>query len=947
MLSFLSGGGTLGSLIRDFDWAANPLGAPERWPASLKTLVGVMLGSRHAMFVAWGPERILLYNDGYAGILGAKHPSALGGRLLQVWREIESDLVPLVQQVDAGRSVQMDDICLFLQRNGYPEEAHFAFSYTPVCDADGAVKGLFCACMETTRQVRSVRALRDSEALAHQIFDSVTDHAIIVTDVEGRITRWNEGARRTFGWSEADMLGQPADRVLTPEDLHGGRLAFERQEAVDKGHSPDERWHLRSSGEHFWASGEMTPLRDDAGALVGFVKVLRDRTAQREAERALALSEARLREGAEAVPGFVWTANPEGRIEYSSRRWLEYSGSSLSTLRDSGWDGFVHPDDLSRANARWAESVATGAPYEVEYRLRRADGVYRWWLARAQPVRGEDGAVHRWIGVCSDIQEIVEARDTLSRSREDLEARVAERTRDRDRMWRLSTDVMLVARFDSRIEAVNPAWTTMLGWEEAELIGRSFLDLVHPEELGATRAEAGKLADGLTTLRFENRYRGKDGGYRWISWTAVPDENFIHAVGRDIQVEKEAAEALRATEAALRQAQKMEAVGQLTGGIAHDFNNLLTGVIGSLDLMQRRIAAGRTEEVGRYVSAAISSANRAAALTHRLLAFSRRQPLAPKSVDANALVTSMDDLLRRTIGESIRLRIVTAPGLWPTLCDPHQLESAVLNLSINARDAMPDGGRLTIETANARIGDALSERASDRPDRKDGEAQEGTEQGIPPGDYIAIHVSDTGAGMDADTVERAFEPFFTTKPIGQGTGLGLSMVYGFARQSEGHARIASTPGRGTTVSLYLPRCRDEAGEGEEAPAPAATARQTESGEVVLVVEDEAVVRDLVVEVLSGLGYRALEAADGPAGLRILESRARVDLLVTDVGLPGLNGRQLADAARRHRPGLKVLFMTGYAENATSNGGFLDPGMELITKPFEIEVLAARVRMMVE
>ncbi|TPG48407.1 hybrid sensor histidine kinase/response regulator [Roseomonas nepalensis] len=930
MLSFLSGGGSLGALLRAHDWGATPLGPPESWPPSLKTLVGVMLGSQHAMFVGWGRARTLLYNDGYAEILGAKHPAALGAGLMEVWAEIAADLAPLVQEVEAGRSVHMDDIMLVVQRNGYREEAHFAFSYTPIRGEGGVVEGFFCPVMETTRQVLSTRALRDSEALAHQIFDSVTDHAIIVTDVEGRITRWNEGARRTFGWTEDEMLGDTADRLLTPEDLRANRLDAERREVLEQGFSPDEGWHLRSTGEPFWASGEMTPLRDDAGTLVGFVKVLRDRTAQREAERALALSEQSLREAAEAVPGFVWTADAEGAINYSSRRWHEYSGTLPGEVLGRNWAIFVHPDDRATAGARWAESIATGTPYEVEYRLRRADGAYRWWLARAQPMLGEDGAARRWIGVCSDIQEIVEARETLARSREDLEARVAERTRDRDRMWRLSTDIMLVAAFDGRIEAVNPAWTTLLGWSEGELLGHDFLSLVHPDDIEGTREEACRLANGLTTLRFENRYRCKDGGYRWISWTAVPDESFIHAVGRDTQAEKEAAEALRSTEAALRQAQKMEAVGQLTGGLAHDFNNLLTGVIGSLELMQRRLAAGRPEDVGRYVAAATASANRAAALTHRLLAFSRRQPLAPKPVDANELVTSMEELLRRTIGESIRLRIVATEGLWRTLCDPHQLESAVLNLSINARDAMPDGGRLTIETGNARVEPGKDASALD----------------VPPGDYIRILVSDTGTGMDPGTVERAFEPFFTTKPIGQGTGLGLSMVYGFARQSNGHARIVSVAGRGTTVQIYLPRHREDGTEAEEAAPAAASARGTENGEVVLVVEDETVVRDLVVEVLAELGYRALQAADGPAALQILESRARIDLLVTDVGLPGLNGRQLADAARRHRPGLRVLFMTGYAENAAVDAGFLEPGMELITKPFAIEGLAARIRSMI-
>jgi nitrogen-specific signal transduction histidine kinase/CheY-like chemotaxis protein len=372
--------------------------------------------------------------------------------------------------------------------------------------------------------------------------------------------------------------------------------------------------------------------------------------------------------------------------------------------------------------------------------------------------------------------------------------------------------------------------------------------------------------------------------------------------------EKEQAAALRQAEEQLRQAQKMEAVGQLTGGIAHDFNNLLTGVIGSLEMMQRRISQGRPGEIERYATAAMTSANRAAALTHRLLAFARRQPLDPKPVNANKLVTGTEELLRRTIGEAIRLEIVTAGGLWQTLCDPHQLESAILNLAINARDAMPEGGTLTIETCNVHLDNAYVARQRD----------------VRPGQYVCICVSDTGVGMTPDVIAKAFEPFFTTKPIGQGTGLGLSMIYGFARQSEGYAKIYSEPGQGTTVKLYLPRYYGESEGGDEgSPALAATPR-AEHGEVVLVVEDETAVRDLVVDVLQDLGYRAIEAADGLSGLKLLQSDLHLDLLVTDVGLPGLNGRQLADAARARRPDLKVLFMTGYAENATIANGFLEP-----------------------
>jgi CheY-like chemotaxis protein len=373
----------------------------------------------------------------------------------------------------------------------------------------------------------------------------------------------------------------------------------------------------------------------------------------------------------------------------------------------------------------------------------------------------------------------------------------------------------------------------------------------------------------------------------------------------------------------------MEAVGQLTGGLAHDFNNLLAGIVGSLDLMQSRIRQGRTGELQRYIDAAMTSSQRAAALTHRLLAFSRRQPLDPKPIEANKLVAGMEDLLRRTLGPSVSLEMVLAGGLWRTLCDPVQLESAVLNLSINARDAMPEGGKLTIETCNAHLDDAYAAAQRD----------------VTPGQYVCICVTDTGSGMPPDVIARAFDPFFTTKPLGQGTGLGLSMVYGFTKQSEGHVRIYSEPGQGTTVKMYLPRYRgaaeDDAGETQLVEAPRAVA-----GEAVLVVDDEPVVRSLIVEVLEDLGYRALEAADGPTGLKILQSRVRIDLLITDVGLPGINGRQLADQARERRPELQVLFITGYAENATLAHGFLDPGMAMITKPFAVDTLAQKIRQMI-
>jgi signal transduction histidine kinase/CheY-like chemotaxis protein len=383
-------------------------------------------------------------------------------------------------------------------------------------------------------------------------------------------------------------------------------------------------------------------------------------------------------------------------------------------------------------------------------------------------------------------------------------------------------------------------------------------------------------------------------------------------------------------EASLRQSQKMEAVGQLTGGLAHDFNNLLTGISGSLELTRARLSQGKADSVDRYITTAQEAVKRAAALTHRLLAFSRRQALEPKPTNVNRLVTGMEELIRRTVGPSIHVEVVGAGGLWSTLVDSNQLENALLNLCLNARDAMPQGGRLTIETANRWL-DARGARDLD----------------IAPGQYISLCVTDTGTGMEADVAAHAFDPFFTTKPLGQGTGLGLSMIYGFARQSGGQIRIYSEVGKGTTMCLYLPRHHDDPSFNDAADFPEAS-ESLGDGEIVLVIDDEPSIRMLITDVLSDTGYSVLEASDGPAGLRVLQSAARIDLLITDVGLPGgMNGRQVADAARTLRPDLKVLFITGYAENALMGNGHLEKGMHVLAKPFEVERLAIKIRELVK
>ncbi|MBV9735251.1 MAG: PAS domain S-box protein [Acidisphaera sp.] len=471
------------------------------------------------------------------------------------------------------------------------------------------------------------------------------------------------------------------------------------------------------------------------------------------------------------------------------------------------------------------------------------------------------------------------------------------------------------------------------GYVAAEIVGQHFSRFYTEEDLAK-----GMPVRALETARSEGRYETegwrvrRDGTRFWASVVidAIHEEDGtligFAKITRDLTERREAQLQLEQSRQQLFQSQKMEAVGHLTGGLAHDFNNLLTGIAGSLELLKTRVAQGRIGELDRYITAAQGATTRAAALTARLLAFARRQTLDPRPTSANQLVSGVEELVQRTVGPDITVETVFAIGLWPTLCDPNQLENALLNLCINARDAMPSGGRLTIETANT----WLDERGA-------------VERDMPPGQYVAISVSDTGTGMSPEVIARAFDPFFTTKPIGQGTGLGLSMVYGFARQSGGQVRIYSEPGAGATVRIYLPRHHGEAGEAGAQPSLAQQLRAG-AGETVLVVDDEPTVRMLVSEVLEDLGYAAIEAADAAAGLRVLQSDARIDLVITDVGLPGgMNGRQMADAARVTRPKLKVLFITGYAENAAIGNGHLAAGMHVLTKPFAMDNLASRIK----
>jgi PAS domain S-box-containing protein len=691
------------------------------------------------------------------------------------------------------------------------------------------------------------------------------------------------------------LPGEAFFRGVHPDDALRLRIAVAGVEHGAEVFNRDYRL-VGGGGGVRWVSARGRADHDDHGRGTRFSGLLIDISEQKRVEERLRIAQ---------------TAGGVGTFEYLegfgtvtvSAQFCDLLGLHIAeALPVRTINGLVRTEDPPLIAAAGGQASA-----QEELRVLRADTGEERWIAR----RGEwrDDAEHagrRFIGVIYDITEAKRSERKLRDLTETLEARVEARTQERDRLWTASRDLFAVIGADGRQRSINPAWTRLLGYGEDELLGRSLGELVHPDDLPIVRENWPNRE--VDAVHFDARLKAKDGEWRWVNWTVIPLGDAYYAVGRDLTERKQ-------LEDQLRQSQKMEAVGQLTGGLAHDFNNMLTGVLGNLDMLSRRMADGRVADAGRFIEAASAAAARAASLTHRLLAFSRRQPLDPRPLDVNALVASMQDLLSRTLGEQVKLTVALAPDLWPAFSDANQLENAILNLAINARDAMPGGGALTIETEN------LSGSA----------------------ECVALRVRDTGEGMSRDVVERAFEPFFTTKPLGQGTGLGLSMVYGFVRQTGGDIRIDSRPNAGTTVELRLPRALSDSDPRTLDHVGAAPGGL---GETVLVVEDDASVRLVVVEVLGELGYEAIEMADTEAALKVLASDRRIDLLVTDVGLPGINGRQLADLARGSRPDLPVLFMTGYTAAAARRSEFLAEGMEMIAKPFAVDALGAKIREMI-
>jgi len=772
----------------------------------------------------------------------------------------------------------------------------------------------------------------DDAATPFQAIANSIDQMIWSTRPDGFHDYFNQRWYEYTGVPDGSTDGEEWNGMFHPEDQARAWEVWRRSLATGEPYQIEYRLRHRS-GAYRWVLGRAQPVRGPDGGILRWYGTCTDIHDLKLAEEALRESEARFRAMADSAPAPVWVTNAAG-IEFVNRAYLDFSGRPAEEIVGTGWTDFVHPDDLPLILARRVEAWEAKAPYAFEARFRRADGEWRLMHASCNPREaGPDGFVG-YVGLATDItdQRAAEARLRESETR----YRVA-----------LSAGSLGAWSWDaaSDIVTLSEEAAALFGLAAGPLAKWSDLaKLIAPDDAGHTAETIAHSIRTRSDYSVEYRVNRPDGGAIWVNTVARPIcdaqgqvTGMIGAVG-DVTARREAETKLRElnetleqrvaeeidrraqAEEALRQAQKMETLGQLTGGVAHDFNNLLQIVRGNLEILSRNLPED-AERLRRATDNALRGTDRAAILTQRLLAFSRRQPLAPKPLDLNKLVANMSDLLHRTLGETIAVETRLTGGLWRIEADPNQLENSILNLAVNARDAMEAGGKLIIETANARLDDETQQ--------------------------VVLRVVDTGAGMDSETVGRAFEPFFTTKDVGKGTGLGLSMVYGFVRQSGGQVRILSEPGQGTTIEMYFPRLPASAAQAEgrdEAPALPAAGRD----EKILVCEDDADVRAYSVEVLRELGYEVLEAGDGAAALALIESGAAIDLLFTDVVLPGgVTGEVVAERARALRPDLPVLFTTGYARKAISSAGRLDPDVNLIAKPFTYADLAARVRALLD
>ena len=896
--------------------------------------------------------QILEINAEGLRIDGRPREEIVGRHLLEVWPEAEHlPTWPAYQRAFATAAPveieyrhQSPAHDVWLEVRAYPIDDSLAVFYRDITDRKVSEELL------RANRDDALRQAAERETILSQLSEGV-----IVTDEQGSITFVNEAAEALHG---VKMLGVPPEEyaerysLLTLDGQPYPSTELPLARAVRGETVEDARWRVRRpDGSEVLAIGSARPIRTENGEEQGAVLTVRDDTERRAAEQALGESEERFRFALEAAGGIgTWDWDVVSDQVSTSPQFARMYGidpaRAAAGLPLQEYIAGIHPDDRAEVSRLVDKAVQTGGEYRAEYRIV-ADGRTRWVIARGRCLRNEQGEVVRFPGVTFDITDRRSAEEALEQTSRRLDAI-------------LNNTLMAVFLMDDRQHCVyaNAAAEELTGFSLEAMQGRPLHDVIHNKKPDGSHypleeCPIDRAFPERAQMQGEEIFVKPDGSLYPVAFTASPllneDGQPVGTVieARDITLEKERDAALKElnetlekrvadaiaerekVEEALRQSQKMEAVGQLTGGVAHDFNNLLTVVTGNIDMALRNLASAGLAEgrIKRSLDNAMKGAERAAALTQRLLAFSRRQPLDPKPLNVDRLVADMSDLLNRALGETVRLEVVTSPGLWRVEADPNQLESAILNLAVNARDAMPAGGTLTIETANARL--------------DEGYAAEHAE--VAPGQYVMVAVTDTGTGMSKETAARVFEPFFTTKEVGRGTGLGLSQVYGFTKQSGGHVKVYSEVDRGTTVKIYLPRLVSDVEKDTTNETPEPAPESTRGGETIMVVEDDDDVRTYTVECLRELGYRVLEAHDGPAALRLLERQEQpIDLLFTDVVMPDMTGRELADKARELQPDLRVLYTSGYTRNAIVHGGRLDEGVEMIVKPFTFATLAEKI-----
>ncbi len=800
---FLANGGEVGAIILSRDWRDSPVGSPLHWPPELKTLINVMLNAGQPMFITWGETRTLLYNDAFIEIVGDKHPESLGQPFHEVFAEAWDTVAPLFQTVSEGRAVHMDDITVTLDRRNRPtNEAHFVFSYTPVRDANGTVTGLFCACTETTEQVFAQRRLEAERVRQRRLLQQMPGFVALLSGPTHVYQYVNDAYVRISG--PRDFVGRSV-RDVFPE-LHDQGF-FER---LDEVYSTGEAFSMSSAPIRLSGEDEdrridllYEPIRDDNGGQVTGVfvggydvsEVHRTAESLRESEAYIRLLLASTSEGFYAVDclGNTTLCN----AAFLSLLGFDSEGQVLGCKLHEVIH-HSHPDGRHYALARMPhlsmcarDGKSAHVTDEVFFRVDGSSLPVEYWVHPIIRHGRLDGALCTFI----DVTEQRRTQAALIELNETLERRVEERTRERDRAWNNSQDLQAVLGLNGIFRAANSAWTAVLEWMPEEVVGRHYLEFVHPDDRAFSAGALTAIA-AVDAPAFENRCRHKDGSYRWVSWVGAPEDELIYASGRHVTAEKVAAAALEATQAQLRQSQKLEAVGQLTGGVAHDFNNLLTIICGSVEMLRRPTTLESRRP--RYVEAIADAANRATKLTGQLLAFARRQALKPEVFDVVQSVQSVTNIIRTLTGSRIVLTTQLPEEPCLVRADPSQFDTALLNLAVNARDAMGGDGKLMIQVRHV----------SQMPPLRG--------QPTTHGEFVAVTVADSGKGIPAENLDEIFEPFFTTKPVGHGTGLGLSQVFGFSKQSGGEVQVQSEQGQGATFTLYLPRVHGELSTAEQA-----------------------------------------------------------------------------------------------------------------------------------